>query len=78
MIRHLSLSIEGALKNAKDFVDCIETEDGKTLNTVAEVKAFFKEQLDMGRKYLPYGECDNFDYQHGCKGHPSEKKETGQ
>lgn len=78
MILHLSLNIEGALKNAKAFVGCIETEDGKTLNTVAEVKAFFKEQLAMGRKYLPYGECDNFDYQHGCKGHPSKEKEIEQ
>jgi len=24
----------------------------------------------MGRKVIPLGECDNFDYQEGCLGHP--------
>lgn len=53
---------------AKQLCGCI-TVDGKTLNTVDEVKVFLREQQAMGRRVLPMGECDNFDYQIGCKGH---------
>lgn len=66
---HCSLYIESALKNAEQFVDCIEDENGNTLDTIEKVRAFFKEQQAMGRKVLPYGDCDNFDYETGCKGH---------
>lgn len=64
----LNLSIRGGLANAEALLGCI-TVDGKTLNTVPEVKNFLREQLDMGRECLPFGDCDNFDYKTGCKGH---------
>lgn len=67
-ITHLHLNIEGAIPNAKELRGCI-TVDGKTLTTVKEVRDFLKQQLALGRKVLPYGDCDNFDYQTGCKGH---------
>lgn len=28
------------------------------------------DELAKGRRVLPLGECDNFDYQTGCQGHP--------
>ena len=71
---HLCLDIEGGIINAKELRGCINV-DGKTLNTVKEVRDFLKGQLAMGRRVLPYGECDNFDYQTGCKGHIIEEKE---
>ena len=71
---HLCLDIEGGIINAKELRGCIKV-DGKTLNTVKEVRDFLKGQLAMGRRVLPYGECDNFDYQTGCKGHIIEEKE---
>lgn len=71
---HLCLNIEGALKAAKAYVGEI-TVDGKVLNTVNEVEAFFKEHLAMGRRVLPLGDCDNFDYQTGCKGHVIDEEE---
>lgn len=74
-IIHCCLSIDGALKAAKDFVGAIKV-DGKILSTVGEVKAFLKEQLAMGRRVLPMGDCDNFDYQTGCKGHIVEDDEV--
>ena len=74
MIRHLCLDIRGGMRNAKQLCGCI-TVDGKTLNTTHEVKEFLKDQLAMGRKVLPFGDCDNFDYQIGCLGH-SEKWES--
>ncbi len=73
MLVHCSLDISGALKRPQDWVNCI-TVNGKELKTVEEVKTFFKEQQKLGRKVLPLGGCDNFDYETGCKGH---KDETG-
>ena len=55
-----------------DIKGCI-TVDGRTLMTANEVKSFLREQLAMGRRVLPLGDCDNFDYQTGCKGHVVEE-----
>ena len=65
---HCCLDIKGGMKNARMLKGVI-TVDGHTLNTVKEIRGFLQEQLDMGRKVLPMGDCDNFDYQTGCKGH---------
>ena len=66
--KHIHLNIEGGIIHAKELRGCI-TVDGKTLNTVKEVREFLRGQQALGRRVLPYGECDNFDYQTGCKGH---------
>lgn len=65
---HCCLDIEGGIKNAKDLAGSI-TVDGRTLTTAKEVRGFLRYQLAMGRRVLPIGECDNFDYQTGCRGH---------
>lgn len=67
-IMHCCLDIEGGIKNAKSLIGCI-TVDGHILMDVREIKAFLREQLEMGRRVLPCGDCDNFDYQTGCQGH---------
>ncbi|MGN0743886.1 MAG: hypothetical protein ACI4MZ_01240 [Christensenellales bacterium] len=72
---HMCLNIEGAIRNAKDLKGCITLDDGRVLNTVAEIRDFLLAQLAMGRKVLPIGDCDNFDYQTGCKGHIIEEDE---
>ena len=74
MRRHLSLNIDGAIRNAKMLKGCI-TVDGRVLNTVEEIRAFLYEQKGMGRKVLPCGDCDNFDYQKGCLGHQVKAEE---
>lgn len=71
---HMSLDIDGGIKNARLLKGCI-TVDGRTLNTVKEIRAFLYEQKAMGRKVLPMGDCDNFDYQTGCLGHQVEDEE---
>lgn len=68
MVRHCCLSIEGAIRNAKDLKGCISV-DGKTLLAVAEIRSYMRGQLALGRKVLPMCGCSNFDYQTGCKGH---------
>ena len=66
---HICIDCEGGIENAKYLKGCITTADGKTLTTAREVKDFFKGQIALGRKVIPCGDCDNFDYQTGCKGH---------
>ena len=65
---HVSLDIDGGIKNAKDLVGVIKV-NGHPLMKVAEIKRFLEHQKDLGRKCLPFGDCDNFDYQKGCLGH---------
>lgn len=70
----MSLNIDGGIQNARLLKGCI-TVDGRVLNTVKEIRAFLYEQKAMGRKVLPMGDCDNFDYQTGCLGHQVEDEE---
>lgn len=65
---HLCLDIEGGIKNARALAGNI-TVDGRTLTTAKEVREFLRYQLAMGKRVLPIGACDNFDYQTGCRGH---------
>lgn len=65
---HCCLDIEGGINNAKYLKGSI-TVDGRTLMTAKEVKEALRYQLALGRRVLPMGDCDNFDYQTGCKGH---------
>jgi hypothetical protein len=73
MIYHMSMSIEGAILNAKTLKGCI-TVDGHTLETVGEIRNFMRSELAKGRRVLPLSKCSNFCYQTGCKGH--EKNEA--
>lgn len=75
-IIHCCLDIRGGMMNAKMLKGVI-TVDGHTLNTVKEIKNFLQGQLDMGRRVLPMEDCDNFDYQTGCRGHVVEEAEDG-
>lgn len=72
---HCCIDCEGAIEQAKHLKGNIKV-DGKTLNTVKEVRDFFREQLAMGRKVIPTCDCDNFDYQTGCKGHVIEEQDN--
>ena len=69
---HLCIDIEGALNNPDDFIGAI-TVDGKTLYTREEICKFFRECQSNGWRVIPCGDCDNFDYQQGCQGHPIEE-----
>lgn len=68
MIYHTCMSIQGCINNAKDMKGCI-TVDGRTLETVKEIRDFMKGELAKGRRVLPMGKCSNFCYQTGCQGH---------
>lgn len=68
MFFHCCLDVRGGIRNAKDLKGCI-TVDGHTLFTVKEVKSFLQDHLNAGHEVLPIGDCDNFDYKTGCRGH---------
>lgn len=72
---HMCLDLQGTIRNAKFMKGCITLDNGYTLQTVAEIRQWCKEQIAMGRKVVPCGDCDNFDYQKGCRGHLIEEDE---
>lgn len=57
-------SLEGVFKN---------NETGRHL-TDAEAREYLHACLEKGWRVLPMGDCDNFDYQKGCLGHPSREE----
>jgi len=61
---HMCVSIEGAIRNKawKAFAQY----NGRNAK---QVEKMLRYELAMGRRVLPVGECDNFDYQDGCRGH---------
>lgn len=72
-ILHVSYDIAGCLKRAEDFIGCLQTEDGRTLSDIEEIKAVFKEELARGHRLLPAVDCKNFDTQRGCLGCEAEE-----
>lgn len=72
---HMCLDLQGTIRNAKFMKGCITLDNGYTLQTVAEIRQWCKEQIAMGRRVVPCGDCDNFDYQKGCRGHLIEEDE---
>lgn len=74
MRKCMSLKIITAINYAREIRMCVEV-DGKSVSSLDEMTDFFYQQIAMGRKYLPIGECDNFDYEKGCRGHLEEVNE---
>lgn len=71
MIIHTCLSIEGAIRNAKDLKGCL-TVDGKTLDTIKEIRDYMRKQLAEGKKVLPMCNCEGFSFETGCPKHTEE------
>ena len=68
----MCMDIEGALRN-KSFGGF--TNDDGTPCSKKDVKKFLQEQLSLGRRVIPLGKCEGFDYQTGCPGHIAEPQE---
>ena len=69
---HMCLSIRGVIKNKlgkKNLKGFFVREDGKPC-THEEAIDYLMDCLSKGWEVIPMGECDNFDYKEGCKGHP--------
>lgn len=77
MKMHYSVEINYAIEQVnilQRFFGQFATNDNK-LQTFDDCKKFLQGQLELGRRVLPYGACDNFDYQRGCMGHKVEEDE---
>jgi hypothetical protein len=72
---HMSQSITGPLRNWtpkqwNQAVEYITNDDGSQYASGKALKAEFQRLADCGIECVPIGKCDNFDYKHGCMGHP--------
>lgn len=70
---HMCMDIQGFLDNHKKkplswFDGLAKKEDG-TPATGAEYLAYLQGELSKGYKVVPIGDCDDFDFQTGCRGH---------
>lgn len=75
---HLSLSVRRALNWSKAEMKRMApsiTVDGKQLRTAEDVKNFLLDELSKGHELLPFGDCDNFDWKTGCRGHADKELE---
>jgi hypothetical protein len=67
----MHIEVQSALTNwkLKDFRGMFRDKAGKPL-TPHEAKAFLCGELARGRRLIPCGTCDHFDYvERGCLGH---------
>lgn len=69
---HSSYNILGMLKSMErkksTTKSIFQNEKGQFIS-VGEARNFLYENLSKGRRVMPMGECDNFDYRKGCLGH---------
>ena len=77
---HLCLSVRGALKWSKKELNharsWIKHDDGRP-TTVDDVREWLMDELSQGHEVYPIGNCDNFDWKTGCKGHPDKSDAEG-
>ena len=66
--KHMCINIEWMLSQRNKLDGLLEDENGEPLSDF-EVRLYLHECADKGWRVIPTGECDNFDYQTGCKGH---------
>lgn len=75
MIRHMSLSVDGALKIKRKLHHLLQDENGKLLND-REAREYLRLCQFQGIKKIMVGDCDNFDPTKGCMGHPSKNEQN--
>lgn len=71
---HLKVDIRGAILSSDEHLKGVynNSETGKTLS-VRAARTLLLDELLAGKKFLPVGDCDKFDPEKGCLGHPSEE-----
>lgn len=74
---HMCISVRGVLsRNDRDLVKewghGAITYKGKKLYSAIEIREAFFDELAKGHEVIPLGECDNFDFKEGCRGHEQE------
>lgn len=74
--RHMSVNLEGLLRNHKRRkINIMEDDNGRTLSD-SEARAEIARLQALGHKLMACGECEGFDpFGGGCPGHPIEDDE---
>ncbi len=69
--RHMSVNIEGLLRNStRKKINFFTHDDGLPM-TDREARAEIARLQSLGHKLIPVGECEGFDpFGLGCPGHP--------
>lgn len=73
---HMCADIRGMLKNCtrKGSLKRVFMDDTGQWLTDEEARDYLYDCLAKGWRVIPVGDCDNFDYQTGCKGHPAKEE----
>lgn len=72
MIHHMCINISCILRQKKSLGKLFYDEDGTVLNNI-EARKMLNKMLAEGKRLFPVGDCEGFNYETGCPGHPSEK-----
>ena len=67
MTRHMRLDVAGAIKNGIGW-KWVTGPDGKPIKKRDAIN-WLLGQLAAGKRYLPIGDCNDFDPENGCRGH---------
>ena len=75
---HMCISVRGVLCKSDreletEFRDAVTDDNGRKCTTAKQIRNVFFDELAKGHEYVPLGNCDNFDYKAGCRGHVSEE-----
>jgi len=66
---HMRLCVRGALRN--QMFGGLQHNDGRPMSRDEAFNALC-DCLKAGKEYVPVRECDNFDEEKGCQGHPKQ------
>lgn len=70
---HLNVDVRGLLNQPKRTLERnwkgAFTVGGRKLMKADEIRSALMDELSKGHERLPMGDCDNFDYKKGCRGH---------
>jgi len=70
---HLQLCVRGAIRN-RSFTG-FQHDDGRPMTRDEALQALC-DCLKAGKEYIPLGQCDNWDDEKGCLGHPVEEQDA--
>jgi hypothetical protein len=67
----MAIDLAWILRNfhERDWQDCLTDARGVTM-TPLQVREYFEAEWEAGRRIIPFGVCEGFDYEGGgCPGH---------
>lgn len=66
---HMCLDIRGALRWPDNMLRGLVNDEKGRPCTSTQARDYLLDRLAEGKRVLPMGACENFDFQEGCLGH---------